>query len=182
LTGLFIGALAVDVILHDTYFVVAHFHYTMFGGVLVAFIGGIYYWWPKITGRMYNDLWGRIAALTVFVGFNMTFFPLFLLGTHGLPRRSFTYPEKFHTWQMIATIGAAILVTGLLLALSCLLYSLFKGRRAPANPWGAATLEWRCGSPPPHDNFPSPPTAGDPYDLTDLVYDAQLGGYIQKPS
>jgi len=180
LTGLFLGALSTDVIMHDTYFVVAHFHYTMVGGVLVAFLGGLHYWWPKITGRMFNDLLGRIAALLVFVGFNLTFFPQFLLGTHGMPRRYYTYPEKFHPGNFVSSLGAFVLAVGLFLVLFYLLHSLFRGRGAPANPWGAATLEWQCSSPPPHDNFASPPPVGDPYDFTGLEYDPEIGGYIRK--
>jgi cytochrome c oxidase subunit 1 len=182
LTGLFIGALATDVILHDTYFVVAHFHYTMMGGVLVAFLGGLHYWWPKITGRMYSDLWGRIAALIVFVGFNLTYFPQFLLGTHGMPRRYFVYPEKFHTNHLLSSLGSFVLAAGLFMILFYLLYSLFRGRPAPANPWGGATLEWQCASPPPTENFASPPPVGDPYDFTDLEYDPETLGYSRKLS
>ncbi|HUT88456.1 MAG TPA: cbb3-type cytochrome c oxidase subunit I [Thermoguttaceae bacterium] len=179
LTGLFLGALSTDVILHDTYFVVAHFHYTMMGGVLVSFLGGLHYWWPKMTGRMYSELWGRVAALVVFVGFNLTFFPQFLIGTHGMPRRYFTYAEKFHTGHLLSSIGSFLLAAGFFTILFYLLYSLVKGRRAPANPWGAATLEWQCSSPPPHDNFASPPPVGDPYDFRDLHYDAEIGGYVR---
>ena len=180
LTGLFLGALSTDVIMHDTYFVVAHFHYTMMGGVLVAFLGGLHYWWPKITGRMYSEFCGRIAALLVFVGFNLTFFPLFLVGTHGMPRRYYTYPEEFHTGHVLSSIGSFVLAVGLFTILFYLLHSLFKGRRAPANPWGAASLEWQCSSPPPHDNFASPPPVGDPYDFTDLEYDPEIRGYVRK--
>ncbi len=180
LTGLFLGALATDVILHDTYFVVAHFHYTMMGGVLVAFLGGLHYWWPKMTGRMYSETWGRIAALVVFAGFNLTFFPQFLLGTHGMPRRYFTYDDKFWTGHLLSSIGSFLLAAGFLTILLNLLYSLIAGRRAPANPWGAATLEWQCSSPPPHDNFASPPAVGDPYDFSHLQYDPAIGGYVRK--
>lgn len=180
LTGLFLGALATDVIMHDTYFVVAHFHYTMMGGVLVGFLGGLHYWWPKITGRMFSDLWGRIAAMLVFVGFNLTFFPQFLAGSHGMARRIYVYPEKFHTDQWLSSLGSLVLASGLFTILFYLLYSLFRGRRAPANPWGAATLEWQCASPPPTENFASPPPAGDPYDFTELQYDPKALGYVRK--
>lgn len=182
LTGLFLGALATDVILHDTYFVVAHFHYTMMGGVLVAFLAGLHYWWPKITGRMYSEFWGRLAALIVFVGFNLTFFPQFLLGTHGMPRRYFIYPDKYHAGHVLSSIGAFVMAGGMLLILFYLAHSLFRGRRAPANPWGSATLEWQCSSPPPHDNFAVPPVVGDPYDYRHLGYDAQLGGFVRNQS
>ena len=178
LTGLFLGALSVDVIMHDTYFVVAHFHYTMMGGVLVAFLGGLHYWWPKFTGRMYSELWGRIAAMLVFVGFNLTFFPQFLAGTHGMQRRVYTYHEKFHTYQFLSTIGSVVLAAGLFLILFYLIHSLLKGRRAPANPWGSATMEWQCASPPPHNNFDSPPPVRDPYDYTNMHFDPEIRGYV----
>ncbi len=180
LTGLFLGALATNVVMHDTYFVVAHFHYTMMGGVLVAFLGGLHYWWPKITGRMFSDLWGRIAALLVFVGFNLTFFPQFLAGSHGMPRRVYSYAEKFHTNQWLSSLGSLVLAIGLFTIFFYLLHSLLRGRRAPANPWGAATLEWQCASPPPMENFASPPPVGDPYDFSELEYDPQTLGYVRR--
>ena len=188
LTGLFLGALSTDVILHDTYFVVAHFHYTMMGGTLVAFLGGLHYWWPKITGRMFNEWLGRIAWLMIFVSFNLTFFPQFLLGTHGMPRRYFDYERllernpEFATLNMLSSIGAALLGAGMLLILAYLVHSLVWGKRAPANPWGAATLEWQCSSPPPHDNFSSPPEVGDPYDFSQLEYVSAEEGYVRKGS
>jgi cytochrome c oxidase subunit 1 len=186
LTGLFLGALAVDVHVHDTYFVVAHFHYTMFGGTLVAFLGGLHYWWPKMTGRMTSEFWGRVAALMIFVGFNATFFPQFVMGTHGLARRYYDYSDKlkefplFHAGNVISSLGSFLLAGGFVLIAVYLGWSLFRGRRAPANPWGAATLEWQCNSPPPFDNFPSPPAVGDPYDFTNLVYDPDVAGYVRK--
>ena len=185
LTGLFLGALVVNVHIHNTYFVVAHFHYVMFGGSMVAFLGGLHYWWPKITGRMFNDFWGRIAALFVFVGFNLTFFPQFLMGTHGMPRRYFDYSvqaERFPalaTYNFLSSIGAAILAAGFVIMLIYLLASLFVGRRAPDNPWGGATLEWQTASPPPYYNFTSPPPAADPYDYTNIHYDPAIQGYIR---
>ncbi|MGA2798566.1 MAG: cbb3-type cytochrome c oxidase subunit I, partial [Thermoguttaceae bacterium] len=186
LTGLFLGALVVNVHVHNTYFVVAHFHYVMFGGSMVAFLGGLHYWWPKITGRMFSDFWGRIAALFVFVGFNLTFFPQFLLGTHGMPRRYFDYSvladryPAIATYNFLSSIGAAILATGFTIMLIYLLASLFVGRRAPDNPWGSATLEWQTTSPPPYYNFASTPSAGDPYDYTNIHYDSAIHGYIRK--
>jgi cytochrome c oxidase subunit 1 len=186
LTGLFLGALSVNVHVHDTYFVVAHFHYVMVGGTMIAFLGGLHYWWPKITGRMYHDGWGRLAALMVFVGFNLTFFPQFLLGTHGMPRRYYDYTvlAKNHpevtTYNVLSSLGAYLLATGLTIVLVYLLVSLFAGRRAPANPWGAATLEWQCSSPPPYDNFSSPPPVGDPYDFSQIEYDPEIKGYRTK--
>ncbi len=180
LTGLFLGALATDVVLHDTYFVVAHFHYTMMGGVLVAFLGGLHYWWPKMTGRMYSELWAKIGALLVFAGFNLTFFPQFIIGTQGMPRRYYTYPEQFHGGHWWSSMGSFLMGAGMLVVLVYLLASLFNGRRAPANPWGSATLEWQCNSPPPHDNFAVQPTVGDPYDMDDLEYDPQTQGYLRR--
>ena len=186
LTGLFLGALVVNVHVHNTYFVVAHFHYVMFGGSMVAFLGGLHYWWPKITGRMFSDFWGRIAAMLVFVGFNLTFFPQFLLGTHGMPRRYFDYSvladryPAIATYNFLSSIGAAILAAGFTIMLIYLLASLLVGRRAPDNPWGSATLEWQTGSPPPYYNFASTPTAGDPYDYANIHYDPAIQGYIRR--
>jgi cytochrome c oxidase subunit 1 len=186
LTGLFLGALVVNVHIHNTYFVVAHFHYVMFGGAMVAFLGGLHYWWPKITGRMFSDFWGRIAALLVFVGFNLTFFPQFLMGTHGMPRRYFDYSvladhnPAIATYNFLSSIGAAILATGFTIMLIYLLASLFVGRRAPDNPWGSATLEWQTASPPPYYNFASTPTAGDPYDYANIQYDPSIRGYVRN--
>jgi cytochrome c oxidase subunit I len=188
LTGLFLGALSVNVPLHDTYFVVAHFHYVMVGGTVIAFLAGLHYWWPKITGRMYNDLWGQIAALAVFVGFNLTFFPQFILGGpgEGMPRRYYDYTAmlphhpEFTLYNVLSTIGSYVLAAGLLIIPIYLLHSLWRGRPAPANPWGGATLEWQCSSPPPVENFASPPVAGDPYDFSHLVFDAESGGYVQQ--
>jgi cytochrome c oxidase subunit 1 len=178
LTGLFLGALAANVHLHETYFVVAHFHYVMMGSTLVGMIAGLHYWWPKITGRMYSERWGRIAFALVFIGFNLTFFPQFIMGTHGMPRRYYHYPPQFETLHRLSTTGAYVIALGLGIIAAYLLYSLFRGRRAPANPWGGATLEWRCNSPPPTNNFDQPPPAGDPYDYRDLRYDPRLDGYV----
>ncbi len=178
LTGLFLGTLATDVHLHDTYFVVAHFHYVMMGGTLVAFLGGLHYWWPKMFGRMYSDLWARIACLIIFVGFNLTFLPQFLLGTRGMPRRYARYLPEFQSLHQMSTIGSLVLATGLFLAAGVLLYALFKGKRAPANPWGSPSLEWTCSSPPPAHNFDTTPTAGDPYDYSVNEYSAEAQGYV----
>jgi cytochrome c oxidase subunit 1 len=172
LTGLFLGALAVNVHVHDTSFVVAHFHYTMAGGSLMAFLAGLYYWWPKMTGKMYNLAMGQLTALIIFVGFNLTFFPQFIIGSRGMPRRYFDYSRLLHAhpeftfYQIISTIGGYLLVSGLILVAVTLFRSLFVGPKAPANPWDAATLEWQCDSPPPHENPPPPRVVGDCYDLT----------------
>jgi cytochrome c oxidase subunit 1 len=180
LTGLFLGALSTDMHLHDTYFVVAHFHYVMMGGTLVALLGGLFHWWPKMTGKMFNDTAGIFSAAIVFVGFNLTFLPQFVLGTRGMPRRYASYVQEFQQLHQLSTIGAMILGLGLLVAGLVLLHSLFYGKRAPMNPWGGATLEWECSSPPPHDNFSTPPTVGDPYDFTSVEYDGKTGSYFKK--
>ncbi len=179
LTGLFLGALATDVHLHDTYFVVAHFHYVMFGGTAIAFFGGLHLWWPKMTGKMYSEFWGRIAALFIFVGFNLTFFPQFLAGSHGMPRRYYNYLEQFTPLHQASTAGAFVMAAGLFLMAGYLAHSLFAGKKAPANPWGGASFEWQCTSPPPHDNFASPPEAKDPYDFDGLTWDESEEGYVR---
>jgi len=177
MTGLFLGTLNVDIHLHDTYFVVAHFHYVMMGGVVMVFLGGLHYWWPKMFGRMYSETWGRIACLILFVGFNTTFFPQFVMGSQGMPRRYFNYVAQYKPYHELSTIGSYIMAVGFVIIAVYLLHSLFRGRRAPANPWGGGTMEWQCASPPPPENFDQPPPAGDPYDFTDLVYDPQIEGY-----
>ncbi len=177
LTGLFLGALATDVHLHDTYFVVAHFHYVMMGSTLIAMIAGIHHWWPKMVGRMYNEAAAFIAWVFVFVGMNLTFFPQFIMGAHGMPRRYYNYPPEFENLHQMSTWGSYLMAVGFVIIAAYLLHSLFAGRTAPANPWGGATLEWRCASPPPHDNYPVTPTAGDPYDFSDLKYNPQTGDY-----
>jgi cytochrome c oxidase subunit 1 len=177
LTGLFLATLAVNFHVHDTYFVVAHFHYVMIGGALFMFIGGIHYWWPKITGRMYNETFARACCLLQFVGFNLTFFPQFVMGTHGMPRRYATYPPEFQPYHVLSSIGAFTQMTALLLIAAYLIYSLYRGRRAPSNPWGGSTLEWTCASPPPYDNFPAPPSVGEPYDHSNLVWSETEKGY-----
>jgi len=180
LTGLFLGALATDVHLHDTYFVVAHFHYVMFGGTVMGFLAGLHHWWPKMFGRMYSEKWAKIGALLVFIGFNVTFFAQFVMGSKGMPRRYFNYLPEFTPYHVVSTIGSYVLAIGFLIAAGALLHSLFAGRPAPANPWGAATLEWRTTSPPPHDNFPEQPDAGDPYDLESVRWDAAINGYVPR--
>jgi cytochrome c oxidase subunit 1 len=180
LTGLPLGALSIDRHFHDTYFVVAHFHYVMMGGTLVAFLGGIFHWWPKMVGKMYNELGGQISAGIVFVGFNLTFLPQFVLGTRGMPRRYATYVPEFEFLHQLSTYGAFLLGIGLFVALGVLIDSLIRGKKAPTNPWGGATLEWVCSSPPPHDNFSKPPVVGDPYDFRGLEYDAREGGYVRR--
>jgi len=177
LTGLFLGSLATDVHLHDTYFIVAHFHYVMFGGTVIAFLGGLHYWWPKIFGRMYSERWGRVAAFLIFVGFNVTFFTQFVMGSRGMPRRYYNYLPEFTSYHRISSLGSFVMGIGFLIVAAYLLHSLLKGRPAPANPWGGASLEWRTPSPPPHDNFAAPQQAGDPYEVSEWSYDPAIGGY-----
>jgi cytochrome c oxidase subunit 1 len=181
LTGLFLGTLATDIHLHDTYFVVAHFHYVMMGGTLIAFIGGLHYWWPKMFGRMYSETWGRLAAVMIFIGFNVTFFTQFVMGSKGMPRRYYNYPPEFTIYHQISTIGSYLLAAGFVLIAVYLIASLFKGRRAPANPWGANTMEWQCASPPPYYNFHAAPGEHDPYDFSGLRYDADIDGDLPAP-
>ena len=157
LTGLFLGAMGLDVHLHDTYFVVAHFHYIMVGGGVMGFLGGIHFWWPKMTGRTYPETAGKIAAILVFVGFNLTFFPQFVVGYLGMPRRYHAYPEEFQILNVLSTGGAGVLGVGYLLIVTYLVASLFKPRNAPANPWGATGLEWDIPSPPITLNFETEP-------------------------
>ncbi|HVF57866.1 MAG TPA: cytochrome c oxidase subunit I [Pyrinomonadaceae bacterium] len=160
MTGLFLAALGLDIHVHDTYFVVAHFHYIMVGGVLMGYLGGLHFWWPKITGRMYPEGWARFAALVIFVGFNLTFFPQFLLGYMGMPRRYHAYPVDDPVWQVLhvmSTAGASILAFGILIPGIYFIWSMRYGRFAPANPWPGTGLEWRTASPPPTENFVTTP-------------------------
>ena len=174
LTGVYLGTLSVDVHLHDTYFVVAHFHYVMVGGTVVAFIGGLFHWWPKMTGRMYGEMGGKLSCLLVFVGFNVTFMTQFFLGHQGMPRRYYAYLPEYETMHQVSTIGSYILGLGLFVALFTLLASLKSGKRAPANPWEGVSLEWHTASPPIEHNFHEIPTVtGSPYDFPEI---AKTGG------
>jgi cytochrome c oxidase subunit 1 len=157
LTGLFLAALGMDVHLHDTYFIVAHFHYIMVGGALMGYLGGLHYWWPKMTGRMYTEWIAQFAAFTVFIGFNLTFFPQFFLGHLGMPRRYHAYPDEFQVLHVMSSAGASILALGLALPIFYLIKSLKTGKIAGPNPWGAWGLEWTTPSPPPTENFPETP-------------------------
>ncbi|MFQ5653382.1 MAG: cbb3-type cytochrome c oxidase subunit I [Planctomycetota bacterium] len=180
LTGLFLGTLSTDVHFHDTYFVVAHFHYTMMGSALIGMFGGIHHWWPKITGRLYSEFWGRIACGFVFVGFNITFFTQFVMGSQGMPRRYYNFVEQYTSYHQVSTIGSYIMLVGFVIMGIYLMQSLVNGRRAPANPWGGNSLEWHCTSPPPHDNFASPPQVGDCYDYRGWEYDREIEGYVPR--
>jgi cytochrome c oxidase subunit I len=153
LTGLFVAALGFDVHVHDTYFIIAHFHYIMVGGMVMGYLGGIHFWWPKISGRMYPEGWAKFSALMVFAGFNLTFFPQFILGYMGMPRRYHAYPPEFQVLNVMSTAGASILAIGYVLPIIYMLWSIRYGKIAGPNPWGAVGLEWQTASPPPTVNF-----------------------------
>jgi cytochrome c oxidase subunit 1 len=164
-TGIILATLAVDVHFHDTYFVVAHFHYVMVGGTLMAIMGGIYYWFPKIFGRMYDECLARITFVLIFVGFNVTFFPQFILGSMGMPRRYYDYLPAYESLNKISSVGSWTIGVGFLIALYVIVKGIFWGPKATDNPWGAKTLEWQTSSPPPHENFLTEPTVtAGPYE------------------
>lgn len=173
LTGLFLATLATDVHLHDTYFVVAHFHYVMMGGTLFALITAIHHWWPKMTGKMFNETIGKLTFWLAFIGYNLTFFPQFVAGTQGMPRRYHTYVPEFEVWMQASTIGSFIFGLALFIILGYLIHSLVKGVKAPHNPWGAVSLEWETATPPIEHNFHGLPvcTKG-PYDFDEIEEDA----------
>jgi cytochrome c oxidase subunit 1 len=162
LTGVTLATMGLDIHLHDTYFVVAHFHYIMVGGAIMAYMGGLHFYWPKMTGRMFNESGAKASAILVFVGFNLTFFPQFVLGYMGMPRRYHAYPEEWQVLNVLSSAGASILALGYALPAFYLGYSLFKGAKAPANPWGAKGLEWTVPSPPPTFNFDEDPVVDEP--------------------
>lgn len=175
-TGIMLGALSVDVHLHDTYYVVAHFHYVMMGGMVMAFLGGLHYWWPKMFGKMYNERLAKISCGIIFVGFNMTFLPQFVMGAQGMPRRYFNYIDQFQPFHQFSTLGAYTMGVGFLLMAGYLFYSLRKGERAPANPWGSRSLEWQTPSPAPLHNFDyTPVIINGPYDYHKPMSEFQLG-------
>ncbi len=157
LTGLFLAALGIDVHVTDTYFVIAHFHYIMVGGAIMGYLGGLHFWWPKISGRMYPEAWARLSALIVFLGFNLTFFPQFILGYVGMPRRYWQYPQEFQVLNILSTAGATILAVGYVLPMIYFVWSMRYGKIAEPNPWHAAGLEWMTPSPPPTFNFDETP-------------------------
>jgi cytochrome c oxidase subunit 1 len=170
LTGLPLGTLSTDLHLHDTYFVVAHFHYVMMGGTIMALMAGLHHWWPKMTGRMYDERGAIAGALLVFIGFNLTFFTQFFLGSRGMPRRYASYVDEFQIWHQISTIGSLVILLGFLVHLFVFLASLATGKKAPANPWGGLTLEWVADSPPDEHNFHHEPiVTHGPYDFETVV-------------
>ena len=157
LTGLFLAAVGLDVHVTDTYFIIAHFHYIMVGGALMGYLGGLHYWWPKISGRLYNEFLAKLSAGIIFLGFNLTFFPQFILGYLGMPRRYHAYPPEFQVLNVLSSAGASILGVGYLIPMVYLMWSLRYGRVAGDNPWGAVGLEWTTTSPPPTENFAETP-------------------------
>jgi cytochrome c oxidase subunit 1 len=166
LTGLFLSSMGLDIHLHDTYFVVAHFHYVMVGGMVMAFLGGLHFWWPKMFGKMYHRGAAMFAAIVIFIGFNLTFFPQFIVGYLGMPRRYHVYPEEFQIFHVLSTAGASVLGFGYLMMFIYFPMSLIRGKPAPANPWPATGLEWeKADSPPIQHNFEEEPV------VTDEAYD-----------
>ena len=153
LTGIFLAAVSVDAHLHDTYFIVAHFHYVMMGGTVIAFLAGLHFWWPKIWGRIYNETWAVVSCLMIFVGFNVTFLSQFVLGSQGMPRRYYTYPEEFQRLHAFSSVGALILGAGFLVMMIYLVHSIFKGKKVGRNPWHSLTMEWETETPPIAHNF-----------------------------
>jgi cytochrome c oxidase subunit I len=174
LTGLFLAAIGVDVHVTDTYFIIAHFHYIMVGGTIMGYLGGLHYWWPKISGRLYNEGLAKLSAGIIFIGFNLTFFPQFIVGYLGMPRRYHAYPPEFQVLNVLSSAGASILGVGYLIPMVYLMWSLRYGRAAGANPWGAVGLEWTTTSPPPTENFAETPTVTwEPYD-----YHSPVAGHV----
>ncbi|MDB4961351.1 MAG: caaA 1 [Myxococcales bacterium] len=169
LTGLFLGILSVDVHLHDTYFVVAHFHYVMMGSTLIAFLAALHHWWPKFTGKMYTESIARACAIGAFFGFNLTFLPQFVMGSRGMPRRYWDYDPQFTIFHQLSTIGAFVLGISMFVSIVNLMASWKNGKRAPRNPWGGSSLEWQAPTPPPLFNFEKPPVLHEIYNYDDLV-------------
>jgi cytochrome c oxidase subunit 1 len=178
LTGLFLASMGLDIHVHDTYFIVAHFHYIMVGGTIMAYLGGLHFWWPKISGKLYPELWSRVSAWIIFLGFNLTFFPQFILGYLGMPRRYHAYPEEFQVLNVLSTAGASILGVGYVIPLVYFFWSMRYGKDASANPWGVTGLEWQTPSPPPTENFAvTPVVTHEPYDyLTAAGREAAIRG------
>jgi cytochrome c oxidase subunit I len=170
LTGLPLGTLATDIHLHDSYFVVAHFHYVMMGGTVIALMAGLHHWWPKMFGKMYNEFWAKVGFALVFIGFNMTFFIQFIMGTQGMPRRYASYVDHFLWMHQLSTVGSWLLLAGFLVHLFVFINSLVAGPKAPPNPWGGLSLEWEAESPPIEHNFHHEPVVKHgPYDFDDVI-------------
>ena len=168
LTGLFLGTAGMDIHLSDTYFIIAHFHYVMVGSTVIGYLGGLHYWWSKMTGKQYSEFWGRVAAMLVFIGFNLTFFPQFILGYLGMPRRYAAYPEELQVLNIFSTLGASVLAVGMLMPVVYLTMSLINGKDAGDNPWHLPGLEWRTSSPPPTENFKEAPiVTWEAYDFSE---------------
>jgi cytochrome c oxidase subunit 1 len=164
ISGIFLASVPIDIHVQDTYFVVAHLHYVLFGGSVMAIYAGLYFWYPKITGRMYSERWGRLHFWMTFIGFNITFLPLHIVGLEGMPRRVADYSPEFTAFNLISTLGSFLLAASTLPFLWTAVYSLFKGKPAGNNPWRSLTLEWTLSSPPPIHNYPTPPVVtSDPY-------------------
>ncbi|MBX7172622.1 MAG: cbb3-type cytochrome c oxidase subunit I [Pyrinomonadaceae bacterium] len=168
LTGLFLGTAGMDIHLSDTYFIIAHFHYVMVGSTVIGYLGGLHYWWSKMTGKQYSEFWGKISAMLVFVGFNLTFFPQFILGYLGMPRRYASYAEELQVLNIFSTAGAGVLAVGMIMPVIYLTMSLINGKDAGDNPWHLPGLEWRTSSPPPTENFYEPPVVTwEAYDFSE---------------
>lgn len=178
LTGLFLGTLSVDIHLHDTYFVVAHFHYVMMGGTVMGFLGGLLYWWPKITGKLYNEPAAKVSWAFIFVGFNAVFIAQFIMGSRGMPRRYYDYVPEFRPYHAFSTYGSWVLAVGFFILAGVLIQSLLKGAKAPPNPWGSAGFEWNTSSPPIFSNFAETPviTRG-PYDYHEATEEELFDGF-----